>query len=202
MKIFSLLMAICCMAAAVPAAADLLPPPPRYVLAEPFSSDVSVEPGFAMVPRANAQGTPVPCFTVTVPGPCNMSVALSARTEPVKAWRCYVHNEAPLASRFLIPIPADALTDGEKAVFSLDAEVKLHRYQKGTVRKKGPLPIPAGSTAYLFVDEQGPRFQCSHSAVLEKKGGAMLPADVGGQSAHVPGGIPETWLKPWPARTK
>ncbi|MBR4424263.1 MAG: hypothetical protein IKS68_08560, partial [Mailhella sp.] len=190
MKILSLLIALCCMAAAVPAAADLLPPPPRFVPDDPFSTDVRVEPDFAMVRRADAGGKPVPCFTVTVPGPCSMSVTVSARTEPAQAWKCYVHKDEPLAARFLIPVPASALKDGEKAVFSMNADVKLHRYQKASHLKKeyvDDLRL-ADREVYLFMDEQGPKFRCSHSAVLEKKGGDMLPADDGGQAARDPGG--------------
>ncbi len=204
MKILSLLIALCCMAAAVPAAADLLPPPPPTFLDDPFSKDVGVEPGFAMVRRAGARGKAAPCFMVTVPGPCSMSVTISARTDPGKAWRCYVNNNEPRASRFLIPVPVSALKDGEKAGFSMTADVKLHRYRmlRRVTKEDTDDPDMVGREAYVFVDEQGPRFRCSHSAVLEKKGGGMLPADDGAQTPREPDVIPETWLKPWEAKVK
>ncbi len=185
MKIVSLIITLWCMAIAMPAAAALVPPPERYMQSNPFSSTVDVTTDLAMVAATNG-GVPIPCFTVIVPGPCNLRAVVSLESAPKRQWISYTHYERPGACRFIIPIPSSAMGDGETAKFIMRTDVRLHRYEK---RSK-----PVGSLRYIYVDDNGEQHQCEARAVLERKGSAIAPAAGQGVASPRFGNLPEIWL--------
>ena len=187
MKILSLIFALCCIAPAMPAMADLLPEPERYMQKDPFSSDVDVTSRFAMEQRANAR-SPIPSFSVTVPGPCNMRAVISLASDHRRHWICYTYHENPGPRRFIIPIPPTGMQEGETARFIMHADVRLHRYEKERTA--------FGRHRYIYVDDKGEQHQCEAAITLERKGPAIAPADRREADSASPGDIPAIWLTP------